>query len=242
MRLDLARFTTDREFEGHYLRAFLYQNCGITICIQFKDIKDTLKRQSILFPPSYKPTWNELKDAVSQSFQLSCSYSEEQRAWLFSPPAPPAPYTVDIPHGWQLFDRLGPTILIVSPQLKPDFQQNFVGISYCGHYSFELDSEKNFKELMEKIALKLAARFNEKIDFKTLPTVKTVDVNGTPAFYYEFVRDWGTARTHRNWILMKDSEVVAIGSDLPVAKDATLLPDLQSLVNSFKIRGKEDKK
>jgi len=186
--------------------------------------------QTTLHPASpkfYQPTWRELFDSIARQTKSTWKYDPARGYWVFSGPQKALPYKLQLSEGWQPDDR--GIEIVYRPPTAP------VGMDIYWMGAYSADTAKDAAPLFERVRDQLALLFAR--DLKKEITVKemsVVQVGKANALYFQGVVP-STGITWRQWVLVSKGQAFAIVSAIKLDQEKKLLPDVQSMVNSFEV-------
>lgn len=176
-----------------------------------------------VFPKEYRPTYAEFFETMARQTRSHLTYDPKTPSgWLLEPPAMALPYTISLAEDWKPEDR-GLFVAYV-----PRVQKVGMDIYMMGRYSGVYDEKKT----RESIALTFANMLDQKA---SLMDMRGVKVNDADALYFETHAPKRPDVAWRQWVFIKNGEAFVIASSIEKANEAKLLPQVQAMVDSFKV-------
>ena len=217
-------------FDGYC--SLLYAAREVAIHTESEEIDRTMLSPS--FPEFYKPTWNELFDAIARQTKSTWKYDADRDYWVFSKPESALPYKIELAEKWNADDRG----LYVS--YHPTTAPVGLDIYMMGTYSIseKEDQAKLFNKVRDAIALQFARHFKEDVTPKDMEEVK---INDLKALHFKIAAA-ETGVIWRQWIIVDSGMAFAVVSAIKPENEKDILPDVEKMVKSFKIPKADDKK
>jgi hypothetical protein len=203
--------------------SLLYALHDVAIHTESQDVNQT--RLESPFPDFYKPTWQELFDAIARQTKSSCKYDATRDYWVFNAPPQPLPFEIKLAKGWQAHDE--GLYMGYQPEIAP------VGmdIYMLGHYSGTNANEqaKLFGQVREAIALRFAKNFKSDVSVGDMSEIPIGDLKAL-----HFKADSSSGIIWRQWIVMDSGNAFAIVSAIKPEHEKDILPGVEAMVKSFK--------
>jgi hypothetical protein len=177
------------------------------------------------YPKFYKPTWREVFDHVARQMRCAWDWNPKNRQFRFAPTDAPPFFSVKLGDGWRREDR---GLYVWHAPKEQDFGMD---IYYYGHFT----ANKDEPDLFEKVRTHFAER--ELSQWPNPPTaaqMKLVKVGDHDALYLQIdtPRPGGV---WRQWSIVIDGHAFVIVSAMPKEREATLVPAIEQMVNSFTV-------
>ena len=184
------------------------------------------------FPEFYRPTWREVFDTVARQTKSFWTYDATRDYWVFAAPQQPLPFEIQIAKGWKAHDEgfyVGYQPVIVPVGLD---------IYMLGHYSATNTNEAGdlFSRVREDIALRFAKRFKKDVSSKEMTEVS---IGGLQALHFKVAAQSGII--WRQWIVVDSGSAFAIVSAIKPEHEKEIYPDVEKMVESFKLQGSKGK-
>lgn len=198
-----------------------------------------------VFPDTYKPTVREFLDVIAIQTGSQWKYEptnkfiksdkktdkpiEEIGIFEFQESERTPPYTIKLAEGWKSSDRGG--WVANYPPIYPVGMDIFE----LGHYSANDASKDDLtKKIPFDVALEWAKRVKPDATVKDITTTKVADYE---ASYFDTILKAKTGENMRwrHWAFMADQHGYLILSTILPENENKLFPDVQSMMNSFKI-------
>lgn len=200
------------------------------------------------FPQTYKPTLKEFLDAIATQTGSQWQYDPTNKfirtnrkdskpmegigIFEFKKAERKRPYEFTLANGWQSHDK-GSWVMCVPPTAPVGMD-----IYELGTYSSDTKTEdsKSLGRIPFDIALEWARRVKEKVDESEIRHVK-VGSHDTCFFETTLPSKLGKDVYWRHWVFMSGNRCYLVLSTLITDSDATLLPDVMSMIKSMKEAG-----
>jgi len=183
---------------------------------------------SPVFPKFYHPTFAQIFETIARQTRSTMHYDQAEDFWVFDPPAMPLPYSLETPQGWRVED-IGLFVKYVPPS-----QPVGMDVYMLGTYS-----TANDPSLANKIRDALAEQFAGGLDPQaTAAKMKPIRVADVEALYFECPAP-RPGITWRQWSLIDHGQAILVVSTLAKENEVTLLPQVERMVASLKIKGAE---
>ena len=172
------------------------------------------------FPdPNRKVSLRELFDEIARQTSSKWSYEKEFGYWLFSRPLP---YELEIAQGWEQEVREG--YIFYKPPTAP------VGMDI--YFTGQVDSKESPKEARNRTAEQFAKAFVPEIVADSM--IEVVLPNHNALFFETKIQKkdiiW------RQWAIVEQGICFVIVSAIKLSDEASILPDVEKMVNSFKVK------
>ena len=179
------------------------------------------------FPDFYRPTWREVFDTIARQTKSSWKYDAARDSWVFTIPQQPLPFEIQIAKGWKAHDE--GFYVGYQPVIAPVGMDVYM----LGHYSATNTNEEAelFIRVREAIALRFARSFKKDVSAKEMTEVS---MNGLMALHFK-VATPSTGIIWRQWIVVHSGLAFAIVSAIKPEHDKDICPDVQNMVESFKV-------
>ena len=201
--------------------------CGVSDVLIVADDREILETKiQKVFEENYRPTFRELFDSIGRQTRSSWSYSVERKAWFFSKPAPPLPFSMPAAERWSVEDR-GLTVLYKAPNLPVGLE-----VYVLGRYSAD--------NAEEATALARGARDACALNFSRIikKDARLEDMSKTTlaeneALYFESPAP-RAGHIWRQWaVATRENRIFALVSVIPQQRDEELLPQIKQMLSSF---------
>jgi len=201
--------------------------CGVSDVLIAADEQEILETKiQAVFEENYRPTFRELFDSIGRQTRSSWSYSVKRKAWFFSKPAPPLPFSMPAAEKWNVEDR-GLTVLYKAPGLPVGLE-----VYVLGRYSAD--------NAEEAAALARGARDACALNFSRIikKDARLEDMSKTTlakneALYFEFPAP-RAGHIWRQWaVATRENRIFVLVSVIPRERDEELLPQIKQMLASF---------
>lgn len=235
---------------GHAFRGFANQfvvqsslELGSTVGLVTADKSIAQKELIPVYPSSYKPTFRELLDLIALqtssqwAFDPSGKHVENSTdtvssmpIFVFTPIERKKTFQVDLAKEWTSKD-MGPWVMYMPP---PNTFPVGMDIYECGKYSFNEGEADGMKAIRDAVALQWANRVKEGTQLKEMKDVK-VGEYGALHFQATIPDRAGGEIVWRQWIFTAHDTCYFIVSTLPENLADKVLPDVESMLLTFKV-------
>ena len=224
----LARRTGGRLF-GTFSGFTSYQYAVHDVCLHTESEQVNTTRLYPVFPEKYHPTYCELFDTIARQTGSTWKYDARRDYWVFNPPPKALPYRVKWARGWEPMNR-GLYVFC-----KPPGAPVGMDVYMLGSYSFD---EKTRAEKLAKIRYALASRFAATFKKDVCEAdMRKVKVAGVEALFFSTDSPKQPGVRWRQWALVAGGHGFVIVSALHKDHEKRLLPDVEAMVASFRLRG-----
>jgi hypothetical protein len=198
------------------------------------------------FPQSYQPTMREFLDAISLQTHSKWHYDptgnfirsqsknskpvKDVAVFEFIKAEVQKPYQVTLANGWQSVDR--GNWVMCKPPTAP------VGMDIYELGSYSADDGAKTKELLQRIPTEIALEWARRVKPQaTSAELKKTKVGEFDAILFEAsLKSKAGSEVHwRHWVFMADSHCYLFLSTIFPDKEATLLPDVEAMLKSFRL-------
>jgi hypothetical protein len=231
----LARRTGGQMLMGTFSGVTSYHYAAHDVCLHTDTEDVALRRLNQVFPKFYRPTWRELFDEIAQQTGTRWRYDPKRDYWVFDPPQRPLPYRIDLAEGWKAENR--GSYLFTKPPGAPIGMDVYI----LGTYSFEEKDPEKRRAARNRVRYDLAHRFAR--SFKkdvTESDMTRVEVGGAEALHFKANPPRRPNACWRQWAFLAGGRGYVIVSIIEKENTERLLPDVQAMVKSFRLK-KTDK-
>lgn len=231
---------------GGFANQFVVQSAlglGSSVGLVSTDKSINEKELIPVYPSSYNPTFRELLDVIALqtssewAFDPSGKHVENSTnttssipIFVFSPIERKKGFQVELAKGWTSKD-MGPWVMYIPP---PDTFPVGMDIYECGNYSFKEGEPDGMKAIRDAVALQWANRVKEDTQLKEMKSVKVGEYDALH-FQATIPNRAGGEIVWRQWIFTANNTCYFIVSTLPENLTDKLLPDVESMLLTFKI-------
>lgn len=198
------------------------------------------------FPQSYQPTMREFLDAIALQTHSKWQYDptgnfirsqsknskpvKDVAVFEFIKAEVQKPYQISLASGWQSVDH-GNWVMC-----KPPTAPVGMDIYELGGYSADDDAKS--KELLQRVPTEIALEWAQRVKPEaTSAELKKAKVGKYDAVLFEAsLKSKAGSEVHwRHWVFMADSHCYLFLSTIFPDKEATLLPDVEAMLKSFRL-------
>jgi hypothetical protein len=181
------------------------------------------------YPEFYTPSWGEVFDHVARQARAEWAWNPDNRQFRFRRSDDEPFYGVTLADGWSSQDR-GLYVWHAPADAKFGFD-----VYYFGHFTAP-EGEPDFaRKVREHFAVAQVSQWPEP---PTAGQMTLVDVAGTEALHLkaDTPRPGGV---WRQWSLLVEGHAFVIVSAMPKAREPDLVPAVEQMLKSFKVRPQE---
>ncbi len=175
------------------------------------------------FPdPDREVTLMELFNEISKQTSSKWSFDKTHNCWLFSKPLP---FEIDLAPGWGKEVRKG--YIFYKPPSAP------VGMDI--YFAGSVDSFETTFEARNRVAILYAKHVMPNV---ILDSMFEVTLSNHKALFYKTVIKKNNI-IWRQWAIVENNKCFVIESAIKINDEATVFPDVEKMVQSFKLINKE---
>jgi len=227
----LARRTGGQMLMGTFGGVASYHYAAHNVCLHSDNQDVNMRSLQQVFPEFYAPTWRELFDEIAQQTGTRWKYDPKRDYWVFDLPPRPLPFRVDLAEGWEAQNR--GLYLFTKPPIAPIGMDIYM----LGTYSFDEKDPEKRRAVRNRIRYDLAQRFAR--SFKkdvTESDMTKVEVGGAEALHFETNTPKRPSARWRQWAFLAGGRGYVIVSIIEKENTKRLLPDVQAMVKSFRLK------
>jgi len=176
-----------------------------------------------LVDSAHKLTFAETFETMARQTKSTLRYDSNSHQWVFEEPQMPLPYSISIADGWKMDDR-GYYVAYI-PNVAP------VGMDIYMMGRFVGLNDQQLKDIRDEQALVWADKIHNCI---TVNDMTKTTVDGAEALYFK-TKATVEGRQWRQWAFVKNGQSFVIVSTVDDKNEATLIPDVEKMVQSFHV-------
>jgi hypothetical protein len=241
---------------GVFANMFMVRSqVDLGVCLALRGMTSELNNAKLqpVFPDFYKPTLKELLDTIALQTSSSWSYRKEDQFATTSVPGtkvddhvviftfvamepgtkPAKPFRVDFAKDWKSEDR-GYWLACIPPTFP-------VGMDIYEMGTYSADDKADEAALFAKVRQEVALQWAKRVKSDTQAAdLKPAKVGGYEALHFEALLPTrnGKEVRWRHWVFMVDNACYFIVSTIFPEMEATLFPDVEKMLSSFKVTKK----
>lgn len=198
------------------------------------------------FPPSYKPTFRELLDAIALQTFSEWKYDPTSKyfhsdvehdqpvddiaLFEFAPSRRTKPFEVTLASGWKDIDK-GNWVMHVPPSFP-------VGLDIYEMGTYSSDGTTTEREFQEKIETAVALQWAQRVNADAVQQdLQPAKVGAFDVLFYESMADSQLDQDikWRQWVFMVDSRCYFIVSTILPEFESEIFPDVEKMLASFQV-------
>lgn len=246
-RIDGSMAGSFRRFSGMFLVNSRIE-LGVGVGLMTLDTEIMRRPLQSPFPSSYRPTLREFLDTIALQTFSQWQYDPSSKFFQSDQGGPVddvvifefsprplqrhKPFEVTLATGWKAVDR-GSWLMHIPPTFPMGMDVHEMGTYSCEDGA---DEDEFYREICRAVSMKWAQTANRDVEPNDLQATK---VGGFDALYYKSMLPSKAGEPEirwRQWAFMVDSKCYFIMSAIPLEQEAALVPDVEAMVASFRLR------
>ncbi|MBN1477335.1 hypothetical protein JXA47_11325 [Candidatus Sumerlaeota bacterium] len=177
------------------------------------------------YPPFYQPTWGEIFDHIARQMRCEWQWDPDIRQFVFRRSESGPIFQVNLEEGWISEDRG------LYSWFAPEGLPCGMDIYDLGHFTQSEENPDLFAEVREHFALRSMSLSPDPPSVEDMEIVSVADFE---ALYHHCAGE-RPGSVWRQWSFVAEGHAILIVSALPGQMEATLAPQVDRMVQSFRL-------